>query len=105
MASPIQPEEHHISADQLLARAKDLIHQGNVRRLIVKNDQGHTVIEIPLTMGVVGAVLSPAWAAIAGIAALAGHYTLVVERRTPPDGATPPAAIAGDSGPSAQPPG
>src|SRR5580658_5051017 len=65
MASPIQPEEHHISADQLLARAKDLIHQGNVRRLIVKNDQGHTVIEIPLTMGVVGAVLSPAWAAMA----------------------------------------
>lgn len=104
MASPIQPEEHRVPGDQLLARAKELIHEGNVRRLIVKNEQGHTVIEIPLTMGVVGALLAPAWAAIGGIAALAGHYTLVVERRTPADSAPPPAAIAADSGPTAQPP-
>ena len=46
MASPIQPEEHHISADQLLARAKDLIHQGNVRRLIVKNDPEAIVVQV-----------------------------------------------------------
>ena len=104
MASPIQPEEHRVPGDQLLARAKELIHQGNVRRLIVKNEQGHTVIEIPLTMGVVGALLAPAWAAIGGIAALAGHYTLVVERRTPADSAPAPAAITADSRPTAQPP-
>ncbi len=84
MASPIQPEEHHVSGDQLLARAKEILHEGNVRRLIVKNEQGHTVIEVPLTMGVVGALLAPAAAAIGAIAAIAGHYTLVVERRTPP---------------------
>jgi len=104
MASPIQPEEHHVPGDQLLARAKELLHEGNVRRLIVKNDQGHTVVELPLTMGVVGALLAPAWAAIGAIAAVAGHYTLVVERRTPPGAATPPAAIAADSGPPAEPP-
>lgn len=104
MASPIQPEEHHVPGDQLLARAKELLHEGNVRRLIVKNDQGHTVVELPLTMGVVGALLAPAWAAIAAIAAVAGHYTLVVERRTPPGAATPPAAIAPGAGPADQPP-
>lgn len=104
MSSPIQPEEHRVPGDQLLARAKELIHEGNVRRLIVKNEQGHTVVEIPLTMGVVGALLAPAAAAIGAIAAVAGHYTLVVERRTPPDTATPPAAIAGGGGPSGQSP-
>jgi hypothetical protein len=104
MASPIQPEEHHVPGDQLLARAKEILHEGNVRRLIVKNDQGHTVVEIPLTMGVVGALLAPAWAAIGAIAAVAGHYTLVVERRMPPGAAATPAAIAGDSGTPAEPP-
>jgi uncharacterized protein DUF4342 len=110
MTSPTQPEEHHVPGGQLLARAKDLIHEGNVRRLIVKNEQGHTVIEIPLTIGVVGAVLAPVWAALGAIAALAGHYTLVVERRSPQDAAAPTAAIpadtrpSGDAGPSADAP-
>jgi hypothetical protein len=104
MSSPIQPEEHHLPGDQLLSRAKELLHEGNVRRLIVKNEQGHTIIEVPLTMGVVGALLAPTVAAIGAIAAVAGHYTLVVERRTPPGTVAPPAAIAGDSGSPAQPP-
>jgi Domain of unknown function (DUF4342) len=104
MASPIQPEEHRVPGDQLLTRAKDLIHEGNVRRLIVKNEQGHTIIEVPLTMGVVGALLAPTLAAIGAIAAVAGHYTLVVERRTPPGAAAPPAAIAPGTGPADQSP-
>jgi hypothetical protein len=104
MASPIQPEEHRVPGDQLLSRAKELLHEGSVRRLIVKNEQGHTIIEVPLTMGVVGALLAPTLAAIGAIAAVAGHYTLVVERRTPPGAAVPPAAIAGDSTPPADPP-
>lgn len=104
MASPIQPEEHRVPGDQLLARAKDLIHEGNVRRLIVKNEQGHTIIEVPLTMGVVGALLAPTLAAIGAIAAVAGHYTLVVERRPPPGAAATPAAIAPGTGPADQPP-
>ena len=54
MTSPIQTEEHKVPGATLVAKAKELIHQGNVRRLIVKNDQGQTVIEVPLTAGVVG---------------------------------------------------
>jgi hypothetical protein len=101
MASPIQPEEHRVPGDQLLSRAKEFLHEGNVRRLIVKNEQGHTIIEVPLTMGVVGALLAPTLAAIGAIAAVAGHYTLVVERRTAPGAPVPPVAIAGDSTPPA----
>jgi hypothetical protein len=89
MSLPTDTEEHRVPGDTLVARAKELIHQGNVRRLIVKNDQGHTVIEVPLTAGVVGVVLAPVWAALGAIAALAGHYTLVVERRDGPAGQLP----------------
>ncbi len=92
MTSPIHTEEHRLPGAALVEKAKELIHQGNVRRLIVKNDQGQTVIEVPVTAGVVSVLLAPALAAIAGIAALAGHYTLVVELRNPPS-APPPAQI------------
>lgn len=67
--------------DRVIERTKKLIHEGNVRRLIVKNAQGITLIEVPLTMGVVGAVLVPVWAAIAAIAAIASDATVVVEKR------------------------
>jgi hypothetical protein len=89
MTSPIQTEEHKVTGAALVAKAKELIHQGNVRRLIVKNEQGHTVIELPLTAGIVGAVVAPALAALGAIAALANHYTLVVELRIPPAGPVP----------------
>lgn len=88
MTSPIQTEEHKVPGAALVAKAKELIHQGNVRRIIVKNDQGHTIFELPLTAGVVGVVVAPALTALGAIAALANHYTLVVEMRTPP-GAPP----------------
>lgn len=67
--------------DRVVERVKDLIHQGNVRRLIVKNADGITLIEVPLTVGVVGAVLAPVWAAIAAIAAIVSDATVVVEKR------------------------
>ncbi len=73
-------EEHHVSGDQLLAKVKSVIHEGNVRRIIIKNDAGHTIMEVPLTIGVVSAVLVPLWVAIGAIAALAAHYSVVVER-------------------------
>jgi hypothetical protein len=71
--------------DRVIERTKKLIHEGNVRRLIVKNAQGVTLIEVPLTMGVVGAVLVPVWAAIAAIAAIATDATVVVEKRPKDD--------------------
>lgn len=77
-------ETFHIdpqSVDRVVDRIKDLVHEGNVRRLIVKNAQGITLIEVPLTVGVVGAVLVPVWAAIAAIAAIASDATVVVEKR------------------------
>jgi hypothetical protein len=64
----------------VLDRIKTLIHEGNVRRLIVKDAKGVTLIEAPLTVGVVGAVLVPIWAAIAAIAAIVADATVVVER-------------------------
>jgi hypothetical protein len=80
-------EEIRITGDQLLAKAKELVREGNVRRLIIKNGDGTTLIEVPLTVGVIGAALLPVWVAIGAIAALATDCTIVVERQ--PD-ATPP---------------
>lgn len=74
-------EEFRTTGDELLAKAKELIHQGNIRRVIIKNEEGTTLIEIPLTIGVIGAALLPVFAAIGAIAALATDCTIVVERR------------------------
>jgi hypothetical protein len=63
---------------------KEIVHEGNVRRIIIKNEAGHSLIEIPLSIGVVGAVLMPVWVAIGAIAALTARYTLVVEKDVPP---------------------
>ena len=79
-------EQLHIDdlgLDKVLERVKKLIHEGNVHRLLVKDAQGTTLIEVPLTVGVVGAVLVPAWAAIAAIAAIVADATIVVEKRPP----------------------
>lgn len=76
-------EEHRVSGEGLVAKVRELIHQGNIRRITVKNEEGKSIFEIPLTMGVVGAVLLPVWVALGAIAALAGSYTLEVEKRAP----------------------
>lgn len=74
-------EEHTVTGEGLVGRVKELVHQGNIRRVIIKDDKGATIFEIPLTFGVVGAALLPVWVALGSIAALAGHYTIVVEKR------------------------
>lgn len=71
--------EHRVRGDTLLAKVKELVHQGNVRRIIVKNDDGNTLIEAPLTVGVVGAVVAPVWAALGAIAALVTNCSIEVE--------------------------
>ena len=73
-------EEIKTTGEQLLAKVKELVREGNVRRLIVKNEEGKTLIEIPLTLGVVGALLLPVAAALGAIAALVTDCTIVVER-------------------------
>ena len=73
-------EELKVAGEQVVGTIKQLVREGNVRRLTIKNEQGETLLEIPLTFGVVGALLLPVWAAIGAVAALAANLTIVVER-------------------------
>jgi Domain of unknown function (DUF4342) len=73
-------EEFRVSGEELLKKVKELIAQGNVRRVIIKNKEGKAIVEIPLTVGVVGAVLAPPLAAVGAIAALVTECTITVER-------------------------
>ena len=74
-------EEQRVPGEGLVERVKELVREGNVRRIKVKNDEGRTLLEIPLTLGVVGVALVPIWVALGAIAALAADYTLEIERR------------------------
>jgi hypothetical protein len=74
-------EELKVKGDALLGKVKELAHEGNVRRIIIKDSSGKTLIEVPLTVGVVGTLLAPVAAAIGAIAALAADYSIVVEHR------------------------
>ena len=73
-------DEYQITGDKLLGKVKELVHEGNIRRIIIKNEEGKRLIEIPLTLGVVGIALLPVWAAIGAIAALVTDCTVVVEK-------------------------
>ncbi len=73
-------EEFKLDGGMVLDKIKELIHQGNIRRIILKNEEGKTLIEIPLTMGVVGVALLPVLAAVGAIAAVATRMTVVVEK-------------------------
>lgn len=77
----IWTEELKVQGDALLGKVKELAHEGNVRRIIIKDGQGKTLIEVPLTVGVVGALVAPVAAAVGAIAALAADHSIVVERR------------------------
>jgi hypothetical protein len=91
-------EELQVMGEQLVARVKELIHEGNVRRIIIKQD-GHTIIEIPLSIGlgvgIVTVLTNPVLAALGAIGALLTKCTIEVVRTepptTPPD--EPPAAV------------
>jgi len=73
-------EEFRVNGEELLGKIKELVHEGNIRRIIIKNKEGTTVLEIPLTFGVVGALLIPSLAAVGAIAALLTEATVVVEK-------------------------
>jgi hypothetical protein len=76
----IRTEEFSVSADDLIQKTRQLIHEGNITRIIVRDEKGKTLLEMPATVGVVGAILVPWLAALGAIAALATRCTLVVER-------------------------
>ncbi len=73
-------EEFRVSGEAVVSKVKELVREGNVRRIVIKNDDGKALIEIPLTIGVIGTVLLPVWAAVGAIAAMVAHLTISVER-------------------------
>ena len=74
-------EEFKVRGEQLVQKIKELIQEGNVRKLTIKDKNGNVVVEFPLTLGVIGAVLAPILAAVGGIAALLTECTISVERK------------------------
>jgi hypothetical protein len=78
-------EEIKVFANQLVDSVRKLIHEGNVRRIIIKNEQGHTFVEIPVSVAAVGAVFAPILAAVGALAAMAAKFTIVVEKSAEPE--------------------
>ncbi len=74
-------EEFRVSGDEIVAKIKELIREGNVRRIVIKDEKNETLLEIPLTVAVVGTVIAPVLAAIGALAALVTNCTIVVERK------------------------
>lgn len=80
MSEKVHSEEFRVEGERLIAKVKELLHEGNIRRIIIKDKEGKTVMEIPMTLGVVGVLLAPQLAAIGAIAALLTEATIVVEK-------------------------
>ena len=82
---PDKGNEFKVKGEELLRKVKDVVHEGNVRRIIIKDDKGNPYVEIPLSFGVVGAVVAPVLAAIGALAALASNFTIEVVRKDEPE--------------------
>jgi hypothetical protein len=80
----VSVDEVKINGEDLVAKVKELIHEGNIRRIIIKNEEGRILVEVPLTVGVVGGVIGaalfPVIAAVGAIGALVAHMTIIIER-------------------------
>jgi repressor of nif and glnA expression len=77
-------ESFKVAGKDIAAKVRELIHEGNVRRIILKNESGHTLLEIPVTVAAIGVVAAPVLAAVAALAAMISMGTIVVERTQPP---------------------
>jgi hypothetical protein len=74
-------EEFKIDGEQLLGKVKEIIHEGNIRRITIKNEKGETLLEIPLTFGAIGVILAPTLAAVGAVAALVAKCSIIVEKK------------------------
>ena len=81
MPENFHTEEFKVEGEKLLARIKELIHEGNIRRIIIKDKDDKTLVEFPMTFGVAGVLIAPQLAAIGAIAALLTEATIVVEKK------------------------
>lgn len=73
--------EFKVKGEELVNKIKQVIHEGNVRRIIIKDKEGLVFMEIPLTVGIVGTALIPIWAALGALAALVADFTIEVEKK------------------------
>ena len=78
--SETRREEYKVRGEKIVGKIKELLHEGNVRHIVIKNDEGKTLIEFPVTVGVAGALLVPVWAAVGALAALVTNCSIEVER-------------------------
>ncbi len=81
--SKTHTEEFFVNGEEILAKIKQLVHEGNIRRIIIRDKQGQTYMEIPLTVGVAGVLLAPVLAGIGALAALLTEASIVVEKVDP----------------------
>jgi hypothetical protein len=81
MPENYRTEEFKVEGEKVVAKIKEIFHEGNIRKVIIKDKEGKTLIEIPMTFGVVGALIAPQLAAIGAIAALLTEATIVVEKQ------------------------
>ncbi|MDD5568857.1 MAG: DUF4342 domain-containing protein [Candidatus Pacebacteria bacterium] len=81
MAEENKKEEFKVSGDEILKKVKEIIKEGNARRIIIKDEKGEVIMEIPLTFAVVGTVFAPVLAAVGALAALIADFTIVVEKK------------------------
>lgn len=77
----MKKEEYKVSGEQVLNKVKEIIKEGNARRIIIQNENDETVIEFPVTIGVVGAIVAPVLAAVGAAAALLTNCTIIVEKK------------------------
>jgi hypothetical protein len=78
-------ETFRVSGDEIGAKIREIVREGNATRIIIKNDKDETIMEFPLTVGAVGILLAPIFAAVGALAALAMDYTIVVEKKVKPE--------------------
>ncbi len=87
-------EEFKVHGKDLVDKIKTLIHEGNIRRIIIKNQTGHTFLEIPLTFATIGVIAAPILAAVGAIGALVSDFSIVVEKREESPKGTEPKPVA-----------
>ena len=93
-------EEFKVKGDQVVTKLKELLHEGNVRHIVIKNDEGRVLIEFPVSIGLAGALLLPVWAAVGAVAAMVTNCMIEVERT---DEEEDPSHEDNDEAPSAEP--
>ena len=81
MANQTRREEFKVNGERLVEKIKQLVKEGNIRRIIIKDEKGEVIMELPMTIAVVGTVLAPVLAAVGALAALLTSCTIVVERK------------------------